>query len=136
MKVVVVTIGRFAYVKGAEDAVRRWSSAGDTVSVVSLRKLDPVDWPIEASVDLGQPRTLKRLGRVGAALSRIWPGSVGRQLASKIRGSKQARALLDGADLVCGVEPVTAQALYRSSRRNPDAPHIMGLEPALSYSQR
>ena len=46
MKVVVVTIGRFAYVKGAEDAVRRWSSAGDTVSVVSLRKLDPVAWPI------------------------------------------------------------------------------------------
>lgn len=136
MKVVVVTIGRFAYVKGAEDAVRRWSSAGDTVSVVSLRKLDPVDWPIESSVDLGQPRTLKRLGKVGAALSRVWPGSVGRQLAKKIRGSKQARALLDGADLVCGVEPVTAQALYRSSRRNPDAPHIMGLDPALSYSQR
>lgn len=136
MKVVVVTIGRFAFVKGAEDAVRRWATAGDTVSVVSLRKLDPVDWGIESSVDLGQPRTLKRLGKVGAVISRVWPGSVNRQLASKVRRSAQARALLDSADLVCGVEQATAQALYRSSRRNPVAPHIMGLDPALSFSQR
>lgn len=136
MNVVILTVGRFVYVKGAEDAVARWSGSGDTVTVVSMRKLDPVDWPITASVELGAARTGSKLGKPGRALARIWPGSVDRQLAAKVRRSTAARAALDAADLVVGVEPGTAQALWWSSRKHDQVPHMLGLEHGLTASQR
>lgn len=136
MKVVIVAVGRFAFVKGAEEAVLRWTTAGDTVALVSFRPLEAEGWPVGPVVALGQPRTLARFGTLGRAVGRIWPGSPARQLARKVRRSAEARALLQDADLVCGVEATTAQALYRSSRRNPDAAHVIGLEAALAWSQR
>jgi hypothetical protein len=136
VKVVVVTVSRSGYRKATEDALRRWAAAGDSVSVIMLRPKDPAPWDAASTVDLGSPTTMKRLGRAGTAICRVWPGSVNRQLASRVRRSPQAKALLADADLVCGVEPVTTRTLYRSSRRNPDAPHVLGVEPALNYFQR
>ena len=135
MKVVILTTTRLSRTKGAEEAVRRWVDAGDEVRLVTMFKHDD-PWPLAEVVVVGAPSTGGRLGRLGHALVRVFPGPVARQMASKVKGSPAARAALDSAEFVVAADTPAVRAAWWSSRRNPSVPHVSGLTPALQQSRR
>jgi hypothetical protein len=136
VKVVILTTTRIGRTKGAEDAVRRWSDAGDDVVLVTMYPHDPDVWPLAAVVALGAPTTGNRLGKPGRLLVRVFPGAPSRQLAHKVKRSSAARAALDAADFVVAADAPAAATAWWSSRKHPDVPHISGLASALQLSKR
>jgi len=134
VNIVVLTTGGLARATGHEAALAGWTAAGDSVTIVSMCAPEEIDRQATAHLDLGPTRVTERQGKAWRALARVWPGSAGRQLATRLRRSGTARGALDHADLVIGVEPMTAQALWWSSRGHPDVPHLVGLEHGVSAS--
>ncbi len=136
MNVVILTTTRIGRTKGAEDAVRRWVDAGDDVVLVTMYPHDPTIWPLASVVVLGAPSTGGRLGKLGHALVRLYPGSLSRQLRRKVKRSSAARAALDAATLVVAAETPAVATAWWDARRHPDVPHISGLASALQLSSR
>lgn len=131
MKVVVLTTLRHERIGECQEAVRRWADAGDEVRLITMHPYDASAWPVAGMVVLGPPTTGARFGTLSRALVRVYPGSPGRQLRRRVRASAEARAALEGADLVASADTPAVLALWWSSRRHPSAPHIAGLGSAL-----
>jgi hypothetical protein len=131
VKVVVVSTQRLDSNASARDSMRRLVARGDDVRQICLAADDSVEGVTE-TLALGPAVSGASHGVVGRVLVRIHPGSLARQLTRAVRRSSTARHWLDDADLVIGVQPATAQLLWRQARRRPDIPHIIGLDSALT----
>jgi hypothetical protein len=135
VKVVILTTLRTGRVEGLEAAVARWVAAGDHVALITLHDQGLAPQNLVELVVLGAPSTGARLGVIGRALVRLYPGSLARQLHRKLQASKSAQTAIKSADILVAADTPAITTLWKNSRKRPDLPHISGLAAALQLSQ-